>query len=391
MSADGSSLLPQDFSITEAHLNTGLRGYPIGTCRTSAVSPQDGVSYVGYPVAELADLSCEEVIYLLLNKELPNEEQAKAFAADLGSRAKLPDGVITALKAMPRDGHPMEWFIAGLVLLGMTGKTADNDYLEDTLNLIARTNTLVAAIFRIKNDWGEPLDPDPSLSFHENFARGAGVPDAPELLSDLMRMFYVLHADHGGGNLSTFTGKAVASAMTDVYSSMAGAMASLYGPRHGRANQECLEFVKEVVESGKDPEAFVRELLETGGVVYGFGHAVLRAEDPRATIQYAFAQEHFGDDPNVKMAIELRRVVPEILKEKPKISNPYPNVDAISGSLLHAAGLKETDFYTLLFGWSRVSGIAAQIVDERTVLRDGKGVAIYRPKFIGECQPKRSR
>ena len=117
---------------------------------------------------------------------------------------------------------------------------------------------------------------------------------------------------------------------------------------------------------------------------------MLRAEDPRAKIQYAFAEKHFADDPLVKTALVLRRVVPEILKENPKIQNPYPNVDAISGSLLTAAGLTDPDYYTLLFGWSRVAGIAAQIVDERDFPGKKDGLPIYRPKYIAEDQPSRS-
>lgn len=80
--------------------------------------------------------------------------------------------------------------------------------------------------------------------------------------------------------------------------------------------------------------------------------------------------------------------MPPILKEHEKIANPYPNVDAVSGSLLHAAGLTDDDYYTVLFGWSRVVGIGAQIVDERTVLRGGKGVPIYRPRFVAENQAR---
>jgi len=392
MTVDVSNLLKEDFILTEANLNSGLRGIPVGTCRTSAVSPQEGVSYVGYTITDLADLPCENVIYLLLNKRLPNDEEAETLRADLAGRMALPDGVVTALKALPREGHPMEWFITGLLLLGMTGKTPDTDWREDALNVIARTSSLVAAIFRIKGGWGEAIAPSTELTFSENFSKMLDAPDASPVLADLLRMFYVLHADHGGGNLSTFTGKAVASSHADVYASLAGAMASLYGPLHGRANQECLEFVRHCGTS--DPEKvgqFVRETLAGGGKIFGFGHAVLRAEDPRAAIQYAFGKEHFSDDPTVGIALALREIVPPILKENPKISNPYPNVDAVSGSLLNAAGLKDPDFYTLLFGWSRVSGIAAQIVDERLVLRGGKGVPIYRPKYIGEEQPRRSR
>jgi citrate synthase len=217
-----------------------------------------------------------------------------------------------------------------------------------------------------------------------------GAPEAHPQLPELLRMFHVLHLDHGGGNLSTFTGKAVASGHADVYVSLAASMAALYGPLHGRANQECLQFVREVGTSDpREVEAFVRKLLADGGKVFGFGHAVLRKEDPRAKVQYAFAEKHFANDPLVKIVLTLRKIVPPILQESPKISNPFPNVDAVSGSLLNAAGLKDAEYYTMLFGWSRVVGIAAQIVDERCVLREGKGVPIYRPRFIPLNQPPR--
>ena len=382
----------EPFTITDERLDTGLREYPVGTLRTRDVDPMEGVSYVGYPIADLAELRCEDTIYLLFNKELPTPEQSKAFYADLAKRGTLPAEVVTVLKTLPKSGHPMEWFIVGLELLGMTGKTKNNDYLEDGLNLVAKTSALVAAIFRIKQGWGDPIAPRADLGFHENFAHMLSVPNAHPQLPDLLRLFYVLHQDHEGGNLSTFTGKAVASGAADIYASMAAAMAALYGPLHGRANQECLEFVKEMGPGDSEKlRARVLERVKSGGKVPGFGHAVLRAEDPRAKIQYAYGAKHFGDHALVKTAITLREVVPPILKEHSRTKDPYPNVDAISGSLLSAAGLADPEFYTLLFGWSRVSGISAQIVDERLVMRDGKGVPIYRPRYIAENQPARRR
>ena len=105
---------------------------------------------------------------------------------------------------------------------------------------------------------------------------------------------------------------------------------------------------------------------------------LLRAEDPRATIQYELGQKICGDDELFKTAFALREVAVKVLSEEEKISNPYPNVDAVSGTLLNASGLTDSDFYTVLFGLSRCSGIAAQIVDERLNFRNGKGVAIYR-------------
>jgi len=94
------------------------------------------------------------------------------------------------------------------------------------------------------------------------------------------------------------------------------------------------------------------------------------------------------EDSNFKIAKSLREVVPNILKEIPKISNPYPNVDLASGSLLHSVGFRKPDYYTTFFGWSRVAGICAQIMDERNA-RDGRGTPIYRPKYIAKNQPQR--
>jgi citrate synthase len=378
------------FQITRKHLNTGMRGFPVGTCRTSSVDPIKGLSYVGYPVAELAFHEPEEIIYLLLNRELPKPEQLDAFRADLRARSGIDPKVIEFLKVLPREGHPMEWLCTGLILLGMTSKTGD--YAEDALNVIAWAPELVAAIFRIRSGWGDPIASKPELGLIENFVHMLGVPGGDtQKLEKLLRVFYVLHMDHGGGNLSTFVGKSVASALTDMYSSLSAAMGGLYGPLHGRANQDCLDFVRKV--GSADParvEAFVRNELATGGKIYGFGHAVLRAEDPRAAIEYALGEQICPDDPLFATARTLREVATRVLKEEPKVSNPYPNVDAVSGSLLNAMGLTDSNYYTVLFGLSRCTGIAAQIVEERVRFRDGKGVPITRPKFMAEEQPART-
>lgn len=376
------------FEITEKHLNTGLRGFPVGHVRTSSVSPQQGVSYVGMPIKDLAFKDPEAVVFLMFNKRLPTDEELAAFKSDLASRSVVDPVVIAALNNLPKQGHPMEWLINALNLLGMVSKTGD--YYEDALNLIARVPTVIAAIFRIRHGWGAPIDSKPELGLVENFVHMLGVPGGDnEALTRLLRTFYVLHMDHGGGNLSTFTGKAVASGLADIYASLAAAMCGLYGPRHGRANQDCLAFVREVGTS--DPgelEQILRDRLSSGDpkkkLVYGFGHAVLRVEDPRATIQYALGKEICPDDSLFQTALTLREVAVKVLKENPKIASPYPNVDAVSGSLLNASGLKDSDYYTVLFGLARISGIAAQIVDERTKFRNGKGVAIYRCKFIFE-------
>jgi len=379
----GSDVL---FEVTSAHLNTGLRGVPVGTCRTSKVDPLQGVSYVGHPVAELAHRDPEEVVFLLLERRLPSETELAAFKADLRARAGMPRQVLEFLRGLPREGHPMEWLITGLMLLGMTGKTGDWD--EDARNLVAWAPELAAAIFRIRSGWGEPIATQPELGLIENFAHMLGVPDADaDKLTRLLRTFYILHMDHGGGNLSTFTGKAVASGHADIFASIAAAMCGLYGPLHGRANQTALEFVRTVGTADVDEvEAFVRDTLAGGGKIFGYGHAVLRAEDPRATIQFALGEEICPDDPLFRTAAALRIAAVKVLSEIEKVSNPYPNVDAVSGTLLNACGLSDSNYYTVLFGLSRITGICAQIVDERTRLRGGRGVPIYRPKYIAQDQ-----
>jgi citrate synthase len=225
----------------------------------------------------------------------------------------------------------------------------------------------------------------------ERFVLTLGLDDVDnEKMHRVISTYLVLHMDHGGGNLSTFTGKAIASSKATVYSAMAGAMNALSGPLHGRANQSCLEFVLKVGTSDPEQvEQFVRGELAEKRPIFGFGHAVLRTEDPRATAQFALGEEICPNDENFKIIRTLRVVAPRVLAENPKISNPKANVDIASGALLYHVGLEDPTYYTTFFGWARVIGIGAQIVDERTVFRNGKGTPIYRPKYYAEQQTLR--
>jgi len=267
-----------------------------------------------------------------------------------------------------------------------------DDPREHAMNLIARMPRLMGLIFRYREGRAQTIpEDDLSLNMVQRFVRTIefdGVDQA--LMEKILSTYLVLHMDHGGGNLSTFTGKAIASGHASLYSSMAGAMNALSGPRHGRANQSCLEFVLRIGTSDpKQVEDFVRNELGEGRPIYGFGHAVLREEDPRATVQFELGEQLCPDDENFKIIRTLRQVVPGILSENPKISNPNANVDIASGALLHHVGFDDPTYYTTFFGWARVAGIGAQICDERFVFRDGKGIAIYRPKYLAEAQSLR--
>jgi len=376
--------------MTKEHLNIGLRGVPVGTCRTSFVTPTEGVHYCGYPIRELAGFEPEDIVYLLMNKELPNAAQSQEIRQDIASRAKIPGDLESVLRALPKFGHPMDWLSIGIHTLGMFETT--EDWKEDALNLIARMPRLMGLIFRIREgrDSNIPED-DISMSLVDRFIHTLELENVDkDIMRRVISTYLVLHMDHGGGNLSTFTGKAVASGKATVYSSIAGAMNALSGPLHGRANQSCLEFVLKIGTSvTEEVEAFVRAELEAGKPIFGFGHAVLRVEDPRATAQFELGEEICPDDENFKIIRTLREVAPRVLGENPKISNPNANVDIASGALLHHVGLIDPTYYTTFFGWARVAGIGAQIVDERSVFRGGKGVPIYRPKYFAEQQTLR--
>ena len=376
--------------VTTDHLNTGLRGVPVGTCRTSFVTPTEGVHYCGYPISELASFAPEDIIYLLFNKELPNAEQSKEIRAELSARATIPGDLESVLKTLPKDGHPMDWLSIGIHTLGMFETT--NNWRDDAMNLVARMPRLMGLIFRIRDGRTEniPAD-DPNASLVDRFVNTLDLTGVDkQKMTRVIATYLVLHMDHGGGNLSTFSGKAIASGHATVYSSMAGAMNALSGPLHGRANQSCLEFVLRVGTSDpEEVERFVRAELAAKRPVFGFGHAVLRTEDPRATVQFALGEELCPDDENFKIITTLREVAPRVLAENPKISNPNANVDIASGALLHHIGLTDPTYYTTFFGWARVAGIGAQIVDERSIMRNGKGTPIYRPKYIAEEQSLR--
>lgn len=375
------------FEITTDSLETGLRGVPVGYCVTSFVDPIKGLTYVGRPIADLAHREPIELIYLLYYGEMGSQEQVKDFEKTLSRRAHCKSESIEAIQNLPRTGHPMDAFAAALLMVGMF--EGSGDYREDCLNIIAKLPQIAASVINTHAGWGPALEPKPELGYMESFLHMLQLPGpkTPELLQ-VMKLFNALHYDHDGGNLSAFVGKAVASGLEHMYGSLAAAMTALAGPRHGRANQDCLEFVESVLKelgesaTSGDVDELIRRRLEKSELVFGFGHAVLRVEDARATVCYNYCQKHFPNHPLVKIALLLRKEGTKVLKENPKIADPYPNIDAITGSMLTAAGFPYPEYYTVLFGLSRAVGIAIQIVYERLEARDGKGTPIIRPLYL---------
>lgn len=375
------------FEVTEDHLETGLRGYPVGYCDTSYVDPQKGLFYCGYPVSELASTSPEEAIYLLYHGKKGEKKDVQQFFTQLQKKGELHCDVIRAIRQLPRRAHPMKLFSSALLIAGMLeGK---GDYQEDCLHIIAKIPEIAATVINHHAGWPAGKKSNPSIGYMENFVAMLGIPNTNLAeLTPILKLFNILHFDHGGGNLSAFVGKAVSSGLEDMYGSLASAMCALSGPRHGKANQDALELVKQVEEqlhgkiNGDNVEKIIRKKLEDQELIYGFGHAVLRVEDPRATAFYTLAEKSYSSHPLVQVALLMRERCTKVLKENPKIHSPYPNVDAISGTVLSVGGFPHPQYYTILFGLARVVGIAIQIVYERCFARNGKGTPIYRPKYI---------
>ncbi len=375
------------FEITKDHLETGMRGYPVGYCTTSTVDPVKGLFYAGIPVKDLINQEPEQVIYLLYYGKQGSPEEVKKFTEELRARALLSPQTVNHICGLPRQGHPMDLFCSAIFICGMLeGK---NDYREDCLNLIAKAPQLAATVINHHAGWGSTPPSKPELGYMENFTQMLNIPNSNKSqLMPILKLFNILHFDHGGGNLSTFVGKAVASSLEHMYGSMAAAMAALAGSRHGKANQDCLEFVKNVLSllgenaTPEQVESLIRTRLSSNQLIFGFGHAVLRVEDPRATIFYEIGENKYPNHPLIKIARLLRSEGPKVLKENPKIANPYPNVDAISGVLLSAAGFPYPEYFTVLFGLARIVGISIQVVYERCEARGGKGTPIVRPKYI---------
>ena len=333
--------------------------------------------------------------YLLMVGEVPTKEQAQEVEAEWARRAELPDYVYKMLKVMPKDTHPMILFTQAVMALardsaftrkyheGMKKDAYWEPALEDSINLTAKLPVIAAFIYRYKY-FGEKKKPryNPKLDYGANFAKMMDVADRKGY-AELSRLYFILHSDHESGNVSAHLTHLAGSSLADIYSSFSAGLCGLAGPLHGLANQECLAWLLDVhkkfggVPSRDDLYKFAWDTLNSGKVIPGYGHGVLRVIDPRFVTQMEFARKRFPDDELLRLADMVLDVVPTVLREQGKAKNPAPNVDAISGTLQHYYGVREFDFYTVLFGVGRALGVTANYVWAR-----GLGQPIERPKSV---------
>ncbi len=397
--------------VTLAQVYQGMRGMTGLVTETSLLDAQDGIRFRGYSIPELQEKLTkapggseplpEGLFYLMLVGELPTDEDVHHLTSVWQRRSHVPNHVFATIEALPVSTHPMTQFVVAIMALqtesqfskryakGMNKKDYWEATFDDSMDLIARLPRIAAYIYRRKYKNGEHIQPNGLLDWAGNFAHMMGYED--EGFKELMRLYMTIHADHEGGNVSAHTTHLVGSALSDPYLSFAAGMNGLAGPLHGLANQEVIKWIFELREQiGSDAPTkeqigeYVKKTMSEGKVVPGYGHAVLRKTDPRFTAQMEFGKKHMPDDPLVQTVWNIYDAVPPILSTIGKIKNPWPNVDAHSGALLVHYGMKEYEFYTVLFGVSRSLGVLASLCWDRAF-----GFPLERPKSITNALVKK--
>ena len=389
--------------VTISQVYGGMRDVKGLVTDISYVDPNEGIRLRGYAIPELLEILPKArgakiplvggLYYLLLIGEIPSLEEAMEIENEWKARWEIPPYVFDVLKSVPSDTHPMTLLSMGILAMqresiftrryhqGMRKDDYWEPMLEDSLNLTARLPSLAAFIYNLKYKDGSLLSPDSNLEGAANFARMMGI--AQDEFIDLTRLYLIIHSGHESGNASAHATHLVASTLSDIYYATSAAIDALAGPLHGLANQEGLAWLLKVYNKfGRVPEneelaQFAVDTLNSGQVIPGYGHAVLRKTDPRFSALMEFGKQYFSDDDIFCLATRVYEVIPGVLRQQGKAKDPWPNVDAISGSILYHFGIKEFDFYTVMFGISRALGVSANTVWARAL-----GQPIERPKSL---------
>ncbi len=374
-------------------LNTGLRGVTIASTKISDVNGAEGkLVYRGFLAKDLAgNTSFEEVVYLLFFERLPDATELKAFQQQIAEQRDVPAAILDAMQAMPKDALPMDVLQATVPMMASVDPDISNTDIDSVtrmaIRLTAKFPTIVAAWDRIRNDKA-PIAPDSNLSQAANFLYmlDGEVPD--DELAGYFDACLVLHAEHSF-NASTFAAREVASTKAHIYASVAAAVGSLSGPLHGGANTRVMQMLLEIGQVD-NVDDYVANILDTGGVIMGLGHAVYQVDDPRAHIIAPMSQalgKRAGDTRwyDLSKALEVKG---KAAFKKKKGKDIFVNVDFYSASLYYYMGIA-VDLFTPIFAISRIAGWSAHVIEEQFGGAAAKP-ALYRPEsdYVGDyCGP----
>ena len=346
-----------------ATLYRGLREVYIDRTTSSYIDGKAGrLYYRGYSIDDLAEnCSFEEIIYLVMIGELPTSDQLSGFVTELKANMELPEAIIDIIK-ITKDAHPMDVLRTAISALATFDPDVDDNSAEATLRkgtrLTAQAPTIAAAHSRIR-EGKDPIKPNPDLSIAANFLYMifGEIPDPED--AKLIDKDFVLHAEHGL-NASSFGARVAASTQADLHCAITTGIAVLKGPSHGGAAESVMTMSLEI---GSEDNAadYVRNTLDGGGRIMGFGHRVYTAVDPRSL--------HLQDD---LKALGERKGEPKwysILQKVVEVMQPYSrrgicqNVDFFSGAMYYLLGIPE-DLFISIIAVGRIPGWTAQVVEQ---------------------------
>lgn len=385
--ADGSGVLVGLTTISNVH------GY---NKEDGVVVPDEGdLKYRGYHIGDLVAAAqrenrfgFEECAYLLLSGALPNRDELNDFQARIGSRRQLPEGYLALFPRTTYSRSIMNVLQRATLLLYAFDQSPDDTSpiheVDVALSLLGRWPR-VASIAHAAYQADEqrerlvvpPAQEDYSMSetILDVLRGDEGFTRDEAMLLDVMLM---LHAEHGGGNNSTFTTRVLSSSGTDAYSAYAAALGSLKGPKHGGANYKAGEMIDDIAAHVRDwssddevgaylERILRREAFDGTGLIYGLGHAVYTITDPRAEIVKRYAAglaEKRGDLDKLELIKRVERLGPELMREVRGINKPIStNIDMYTGFVYEMLGIPQ-DMYTPIFAIARMAGWAAHRMEE---------------------------
>jgi citrate synthase len=357
-----------------------LSGVVVAESAVSSIDPDAGVlMYRGYDIADLAEhATYEETAYLLLHGELPSAAELDTFTRELAQR-ELPAAVAEAVDRSASDATPMDMVrtAASMLSFGEGADATDRDAgLAAAKRLIAQIPTVVARHHR-RREGLQPVAPDASLSYAENFLAMLSGERPSDRAARIFDVAMILHAEHEM-NASTFTARVVAGTGAHLTAAVVAGIAALSGPLHGGANAAAMALFEQWGSAERTPAA-VREMLEGKAKLFGFGHPLYRAYDPRATILKRFSEELSaeGGEPNWFAITDAAERA--VFEEK----GLYPNVDLYSASVYRYLGIP-TDLFTPVFAASRIAGQSAHVLEQQ---HDNR---IIRPSATYVGEPRRT-
>ncbi len=342
----------------------GLEGVVAATTALSLVDGMAGrLVYCGYDIGDLvAHATFEETAYLLWHGRLPNASELADLRAQMAALRALPEPVIRIIQQHDKSADPMDVLRTAVSALGSSGQVAAPPTIGQAINLTAKIPTILAAFHHHR--LGTPfLAPRDDLGHTANYLYMLNGAKAAYSQVRALDAYLLLTADHGM-NASTFTARVIASTLSDLVSSVTGAIGALKGPLHGGAPAKVAEML-EAIGTREQAEPWLRHELEQGRRIMGFGHRVYKTDDPRSVALGKLAGELAGaqDAEWLALARHVEAVALRLLEEYKPGHKLYTNVEFYAAAVLRGVGLP-TDFYTPTFAASRAVGWTAHVLEQ---------------------------